>query len=166
MATKRRILGFVVLAVTGIVCPLRGDGRDDLSRGNSDYNALKSHYDDAKSKLEKYLDESVKLRAMDKDQLNDLITQMCRLDQKRDDDEVDRLDKELKDKVVDRVKREYDHTVDDGSRVFDDPGHLESLARCYAARPATPHASKAAASRKNTRTDEPSLWVTRIQSPP
>ena len=40
MATKRRILGFVVLAVTGIVCPLRGDGRDDLSRGNSDYNAL------------------------------------------------------------------------------------------------------------------------------
>ena len=131
MAMNKRpwVLGFIVLAVTGLVCPLRGDARDDLSRANSDYNALKSHYDDAKSKLEKYLDESVKLRAMDKDQLNDLITQMCRLDQKRDDDEVDRLDKELKDKVVERVKREYDHTVDDGSRVFDDLGHLESEAK-------------------------------------
>lgn len=59
--------------MTGLVRPLRGDARDDLSRANSDYNALKSHYDDAKAMLEKYLDESVKLHAMDKDQLNDLI---------------------------------------------------------------------------------------------
>jgi hypothetical protein len=63
-------LGFDVLAVTGLVWPLRGDARDD--------------------------------------------------------DDVDRLDKKLKDKVVERLQREYDHTVDDGSRVFDDLGHLES----------------------------------------
>jgi hypothetical protein len=43
--------------------------------------------------LETYLDESVKLRAMDKDQLNDLITQICKLDVKRDDDDADRLAK-------------------------------------------------------------------------
>jgi len=35
MATNRTwILGFAVLAVTGLACPLRGDARDDLSRVN------------------------------------------------------------------------------------------------------------------------------------
>jgi hypothetical protein len=37
---SRWILGLGVLVVTGLVCPLRGDARDDLSRANSDYNAL------------------------------------------------------------------------------------------------------------------------------
>ena len=37
--------------------------------------------------------------------------------------------KDLRDKIVDRVKREYDRTVDDGSRVLDDLGHLESEAK-------------------------------------
>jgi len=75
------------------------------------------------------LDESVKLRAMDKDQLNDLVTQICKLDVKRDDDDADRLAKDLRDKVIDRVKREYDRTVDDGAHVFDDLGRLESEAK-------------------------------------
>jgi hypothetical protein len=37
---SRWILGLGVLVVTGLVCPLRGEARDDLSRANSDYNAL------------------------------------------------------------------------------------------------------------------------------
>ena len=123
---RKRLRGWMfvlgVLAVAGLVGMRHVDARDDLSRVKSDYDAVKSHYDNAKSKLEQYLDESVKLRAMDKDQLNDLITQICRLDEKRDDDEANRLAKDLTDKVVDKVKREYDHTIDD-------VGHLESEAK-------------------------------------
>ena len=118
-----------VLVIAAMTRVLYADARDDLSRVKSDYDAVKTHYDNAKSKLDSYLDESVKLRAMDKDQLNDLITQICKLDVKRDDDEADRLEKDLRDKVIDRVKREYERTVDDGSKVFDDLGHLESEAK-------------------------------------
>jgi Rad3-related DNA helicase len=66
---------------------------------------------------------------MDKDQLSELITQMCKLDVKRDGDEIDRLDNELKDKVVDKVQREYDHTVEDGKRVKEDLDKLVSEAQ-------------------------------------
>ncbi|MEP6859968.1 MAG: hypothetical protein ABJE66_05070 [Deltaproteobacteria bacterium] len=118
-----------VLAVVTMARVLYADSRDDLSRVKSDYDSVKSYYDTAKSKLGSYLDGSVKLRAMDKDQLTELVNQICKLDIERDDDEADRLAKELRDKVIDRVKREYDRTVDDGSRVFDDLGHLESEAK-------------------------------------
>jgi hypothetical protein len=118
-----------VLVIAAMTRVLYADARDDLSRAKSDYDAVNTHYDNAKSKLETYLDESVKLRAMDKDQLNDLITQICKLDVKRDDDDADRLAKDLRDKIIDRVKREYERTVDDGSKVFDDLGRLESEAK-------------------------------------
>jgi hypothetical protein len=118
-----------VLVIAAMTRVLYADARDDLSRVKSDFDAVKTHYDNAKSKLDSYLDESVKLRAMDKDQLNDLITQICKLDVKRDDDDADRLAKDLRDKVIDRVKREYERAVDDGSKVFDDLGHLESEAK-------------------------------------
>jgi gas vesicle protein len=123
------MFGVGLAAVIGLAGTLHADARDDLSRVKSDYDSVKSHYDSAKSKLESYLDESVKLRQMDKDQLNELITRICKLDEKRDDDEADRLAKELKDKIVDRVKSEYEHTVDDGSHVFDDLGRLEGEAK-------------------------------------
>ncbi|MEO8844603.1 MAG: hypothetical protein ABI704_23675 [Kofleriaceae bacterium] len=118
-----------MLVIAAMTRLLYADARDDLSHVKSDYDAVKTHYDNAKSKLDTYLDESVKLRAMDKDQLTDLITQICKLDVKRDDDEADRLEKDLRDKVIDRVKREYERTVDDGSKVFDDLGRLESEAK-------------------------------------
>jgi hypothetical protein len=118
-----------VLVIAAMTRVLYADARDDLSRAKSDYDAVNTHYDNAKSKLETYLDESVKLRAMDRDQLNDLITQICKLDVKRDDDDADRLAKDLRDKIIDRVKREYERTVDDGSKVFDDLGRLESEAK-------------------------------------
>lgn len=105
-----------VLVVASMARVIYADARDDLGRARSDYDAVKSHYDSAKSKLEGYLEESVKLRAMDKDQLNELVTQICKLDVKRDDDDADRLTKDLRDKVIDRVKREYARTVDDGTR--------------------------------------------------
>jgi hypothetical protein len=106
-----------------------GDSKDDLSRAKNDYDSMKSRLDDEKSKTDKYLDESVKLRQMDKDQLNDLINQICRLDIERSDDEAERLAKDLADKVVDKVRRSYDQTVDDGSHVWDELGHLESDAK-------------------------------------
>jgi predicted nuclease with TOPRIM domain len=37
--------------------------------------------------------------------------------------------KDLEDKVVDKVRRSYDQTVDDGSHVWDELGHLESDAK-------------------------------------
>ena len=72
----------VVLAVQAF-----GDSKDDLSRAKSDYDSMKSRLDDEKLKTDKYLDASVKLRQMDKDQLTDLINQICRLDIERNDDE-------------------------------------------------------------------------------
>ena len=120
----------VLASVAFTFVPFAGaDARDDLSRVKSDYDSVRSHDDNAKSKLDSYLDESVKLRAMDKDQLNDLVTQICKLDIERDDDEAERLAKDLRDKVVERVKREYERTVDDGSHVLDDLGRLEGEAK-------------------------------------
>jgi hypothetical protein len=56
-----------VLIVASLARVIYADARDDLGRAKSDYGAVKSHYDHAKSKLESYVDDSVKLRAMDKD---------------------------------------------------------------------------------------------------
>lgn len=119
----------VIAIVVGIARGLHADARDDLSQAKSDYTALRLRQDDVKAKLDQYLDESVKLRQMDKDQLNDLITQICKLDIERDGDEAEQLANNMRDKVIDQVRRAYDHTVDDGSHVFDDLGHLESDAK-------------------------------------
>jgi len=119
--------GAVVLAALAALA--YGDAKDDLSRARSDYDALRSRYDDEKSKTQHYLDESVKLRQMDKDQLNALIGQICGLDIERDGDDAERMAKDLTDKVVDQVRRNYDQTVDDGSHVWDELGRLESDAK-------------------------------------
>lgn len=123
------VSGLSVLLVVVLGRVLLADARDDLSRAKSDFESLRSRIDDVKDKVEHYLDESVKLRQMDKDQLAELINQICRLDIERDDDEADRLAKELKDKIVDRVRHAYDDTVDHGSHVFDELGHIEGDAR-------------------------------------
>jgi gas vesicle protein len=119
----------VALAVLLLAGVLHADSRDDLSHAKRDLDSLKSHTDDAKYKADQYLDESRKLREMDKDQLAALIDQLCRQDVKRDDDEADRLDKELRDKAIDRVRREYDHTVDDAGRVIDQIEHVMNDAK-------------------------------------
>ena len=63
---------------------------------------------------------------MDKDQLNDLITQICGLDISHDGDQAEQTANDLRNKVIDQVRHSYDQTVSDGSRVFDDLGRLES----------------------------------------
>jgi hypothetical protein len=123
------MFGLVVLTLTGLARTARADVRDDLSRVTGDYEAVKSHYETAKSKLEHYLDGSVALRRVDNDELNTLITQICRLDVKRDDDEAARLAREIVIKVIKKVGDEYERTVEDASNVFDDLGQLESEAK-------------------------------------
>lgn len=119
----------VALVVVSLAGVLHADSRDDLSRAKSDLDSLKSHTNDAKYKADQYLDESRKLREMDKEQIATLVDQLCRQDVERDDDEVDRVDKELRDKAIDRVRREYDHTVDDAGRVIDQIEHVMNDAK-------------------------------------
>jgi hypothetical protein len=85
------VSGLSVLLVVVLGRVLLADARDDLSRAKSDFESLRSRIDDVKDKVEHYLDESVKLRQMDKDQLAELINQICRQDVERDDDEADRI---------------------------------------------------------------------------
>lgn len=66
------------------------DSRDDLGRVKSDFESLRSRHDNSTSRLDSYLDGSVKLRSFDKDQLAELVTQMCKLDIEEDNDEADR----------------------------------------------------------------------------
>ncbi|HEY3745891.1 MAG TPA: hypothetical protein VGL17_06595 [Gemmatimonadaceae bacterium] len=107
----------------------RADAQNDLTRVKHDLDALHSRVDAEGGNVDSYLDQSVKLRQMDKEQLASLVDQICRLDVERDDDEADRIAKDLRDKVVSRVRGAYDKTVDDGSHVFDHLGNLESDAK-------------------------------------
>jgi hypothetical protein len=76
----------------------------------------------------------VKLRSFDRDQLAELVTQVCKLDIEQDNDEADQIAKDLRDRAIDRVRREYDTTVDAGSKVFDDLGRVESEGKSLHAR--------------------------------
>ena len=123
------VVGAGALLVLSLAGLLYADARDDLSQAKGDYDSLRSRWDDVKSKTAAYLDESVKLRQMDKDKLTELINQICKLDIERDGDDAEQLADGIRDKIIDKVRREYDHTVDDGSRVWDDLGRLESDAK-------------------------------------
>lgn len=71
----------------------------------------------------------MRLRSFDKDQLAELVTQICKLDIEQDNDKADQIAKDLRDRAIERVRREYDSTVDAGSKVFDDLGRVESEAK-------------------------------------
>jgi hypothetical protein len=117
--------GFVVLG--GAI--IHADSRDELARAKSDFESLRSHHESSRSRLGGYLEASVKLRSFDQDQVNELVTQICRLDIEDADDEAARIAKDLRDRAVERVRSEYDKTVDTGSKVFDDLGRIESEAK-------------------------------------
>ncbi|MBV8762064.1 MAG: hypothetical protein JO257_32525 [Deltaproteobacteria bacterium] len=127
-------MGLVLLVLLPLQHALRADAQDDLTSVKRDLESLRSRIDTERHKVDDYLEESVKLRQMDKDQLAALVDQLCRADVERDDDEVDRLDKELRDKAVERVRGAYDKTVDDGSHEFDRLGDLESDAKSLSGR--------------------------------
>jgi hypothetical protein len=119
-------VGVCVLVFAGVIY---ADTRDDLSSARHDYDELKSRADDAKDHLATYLEESIRLRALDTDQLIDLITQICKLDIERDGDDAEQLAKDMSDKAIERVRGGYDRTTDDGSHVFDELGRVESGAK-------------------------------------
>lgn len=126
---KGWMLGIGLLVMAALAGLLHADGRDDLSRAKDDYDSLRSRLDSTKSHVDSYLDESVKLRQMDKDQLDQLITAICKLDIEREGDEPEKIAEDLRDKVIDTVRAEYDRTVDAGSHVWDELGALESDAK-------------------------------------
>jgi hypothetical protein len=88
------------------------DAKSDLSRALSDFDTFKSKTDDLRTKVDRYLEDSRALRAMDKEKLDKLIDRMCRLDIEPNDSEVDRLATELVKTSVDEVGRGYERTVD------------------------------------------------------
>lgn len=123
---------FGLVAISGAI--IYADSRDDLGRVRSDFESLRSRHDTSKSRLDGYLEGSVGLRSFDKDQLAELVTQICKLDIEQDNDEADQIAKDLRDRAIERVRREYDSTVDAGSKVFDDLGRVESEAKSLRSR--------------------------------
>jgi len=112
------VLGFVV----GLASVLWADAQSDLDSAKRDYESLKSKTDDLKDKIEKYLEQSRNLRAMDKEQLDTLVDKLCRLDIEPDDRDVESIARDLTDRVVENVRRKYD----DASRAgYDMIGQIE-----------------------------------------
>lgn len=91
--------------------------RDDLSNRKNDWDKVRQRMDETSRKVDSYMDKSRKLRAMDKSELDALITQICKLDIARNDDEADRLAKSIRDKIVDNVRREYDSINSEADRL-------------------------------------------------
>jgi hypothetical protein len=66
----------------------------------SDFESLRSRHDNNKSKLDSYLEGSVKLRSFDKDQLGELVTQICKLDIEQDNDDAERIAHDSRDRAI------------------------------------------------------------------
>ncbi len=91
---------------------------DDLYNRKSDWDRMQRRMDDAANNVERYLEKSRKVREMDKSELAALISQICRLDIARNDDEADRIAKSLRDKTVDNVRREFDNLNSEADRLM------------------------------------------------
>jgi hypothetical protein len=114
---RGRVLKIVigVVLVLGCVGVLWADAQSDLDSARRDYDSLKSKTDELKDKAERYLEQSRKLRSMDKEQLDSLVGKLCRLDIEPDDREVESISRDLIDRVVDTVGRSYDDASRSGS---------------------------------------------------
>lgn len=95
----------VVVAMVGFAF---ADAKSDLEQAKRDFDSLKSKVSDVRDKSDRYLETSRALRSMDKEQLDKLVEQLCRLDIEPNDDDVERLVRELREKAVEQVRREYD----------------------------------------------------------
>ncbi len=87
---------------------------DDLARLTSDYSALKSEFDQMDKTVESFVGKSRKLREMDEEELDQLISQICRQDVARDDDEADRLIKSLSAKSQEKATAAFDTVQSEG----------------------------------------------------
>jgi phage gp36-like protein len=91
--------------------------KDDLSNRKNDWDKIRQRMEETSRKVDSYLEKSRKLRAMDKSELDALITQICKLDIARNDDEAERLAKSIRDKTVENVRREYDSINSEADRL-------------------------------------------------
>lgn len=91
--------------------------KEDLSSRKTDWDGIKRRMDETSRNVDSYIEKSKRLRAMDKTELDALITQICKLDIARTDDEADRLAKSIRDKIVDNVRREYTSISSEGDRL-------------------------------------------------
>lgn len=120
VGSKWLVSGLVVAALALGAGIAAADPVDDLSNRKRDWDQIKGRLNETSRKVDSYLEKSAKLRAMDKSELDALITQICRLDIARDDDEADRLAKSIRDKVVDNVRREFENLDDEAEDLFGD----------------------------------------------
>lgn len=114
------ILGLPAIGVIALASLLHADARDDLGHAKSDSDTLHSRLNTATSDVNTYLAQSVALRALDKEQLETLIDQICKLDMRRDDDDPSQLARDMREKAVQRVRAAYDDTVRAGDHEKDD----------------------------------------------
>lgn len=112
--------GLAVIVLTLAAWAPAAGAPDDLSDRKREWEQMKSRMEEVSRKVDTFLEKSRKLREMDKTELDSLISQVCRLDVARDDDEADRLAKSIRDKVVDNVRREYESINSEGDDLLDD----------------------------------------------
>src|SRR5262245_53468922 len=93
------------------------DSSDALARVWSDYASAKSEFESLASRAEEHLTASGNLRKMDKEERDKLISQICRLDIARNDDEADRLGKSMTEKLQSTVKDQYSTTESKASEL-------------------------------------------------
>ena len=119
------------MALCGV---LWADARSDLDSAKRDYDSAKSTFDSVKDKVDRYLEQSRSLRSFDSEKMNTLIDQLCRLDIKPDDREVDDIVKDLVSKAVDSVTRNYDDTTKAADNRIYDIEHLLDQAKAVRSR--------------------------------
>jgi hypothetical protein len=110
MLGAKVFVGLLVVALAVGAGTAAAGPKEDLSSRKSDWEQMKRRMEETSRKVDSYLETSKKLRAMDRSELDALITQICKLDIARNDDEADRLAQSIRDRVVGNVRREYDST--------------------------------------------------------
>lgn len=112
----KRLASVLILVSCGFMVAISMAGpKDDLAGRKSEFDRLKARHEEMSRKVEDYLEKSRKLREVDKSEMDALISQICRLDIARNDDEADRLAKSIRDKIVDNVKRSYEPVASEGN---------------------------------------------------
>jgi cytochrome c556 len=106
--TRLLVCGVTVLVLAMAASTVKAGPKDDLESRRNDWKSIVSRMEDMSKRVDDYLEQSKKLREVDKTELEKLIAQICGLDIERDNDEGDQTAKSISDKVVDTVRRDYD----------------------------------------------------------
>lgn len=123
MNRTKSVVAAAVLGAAGLLGSVRAalaDPAGDLASRKSEWSQIQSRMAAVNGRISSYLERSKRLREMDKNELDQLIAQICRLDIARDDDEAERLAKSMTDKIVENVRREFDSLDDEADDVIGD----------------------------------------------